>query len=152
MRLSNHIIGLAAILGAAGIVYGTLGFREIQGQEFGSAFFPRITAGALALTGLALIITSPRSRSFSLPDWAFSSAGLRALALPVAGVAWVFAAPMIGFLLATALMIFVLAVVAGGRPIIALGVALGCSVLLHLIFGVLLRIPLPRGIAEGWLT
>ncbi|MEM8569670.1 MAG: tripartite tricarboxylate transporter TctB family protein [Pseudomonadota bacterium] len=150
MGFSNHIIGFAAVLGAAAIVAGTFGFREIPGQQFGSAFFPRITAGALALTGLALIVTSPGGPHVSLPTWVRTVERLRAAAIPIAGLLWVLAAPMFGFLLTTFVMIFALSMIAGGRLLTSLGVAAGVSAVLHVIFSSVLRIPLPFGVIERW--
>ena len=53
MQINDRIIGLLAILGGIAVIIGTLGFREIPGQQFGSAFFPRLLGGALILCGIA---------------------------------------------------------------------------------------------------
>ena len=151
MQFSNRIIGLVAILGAAAIVYGTLGFRAVPGQQFGSAFFPRITAGCLGLTGLALIVTSPPGPWVTVPDWMRSPQVVKAAALPLGGLAWVLAAPALGFILATFLLIFALILVAGGRALAGVAVAAVLTMILHAVFGVLLRIPLPFGLVEAWL-
>jgi hypothetical protein len=44
-----------------------------------------------------------------------------------------------------------LSIVVGGRVAIALGVAVTMSALLYAIFGIILRIPLPRGVIEALL-
>ncbi|NIA72074.1 tripartite tricarboxylate transporter TctB family protein [Pelagibius litoralis] len=151
MQFSNRFIGIVAVVGAVAIVYGTFGFRAVPGQQFGSAFFPHITAACLALTGLAMILGPSTRPWFTLPDWMRSRRGLRAAALLAGGIAWVLLGPSLGFILTTFLLILALILLAGGRVLIGLGVAVGLTLLLHVIFGVLLRIPLPFGVVEGWL-
>ncbi|MBW4709748.1 tripartite tricarboxylate transporter TctB family protein [Roseobacter sp. YSTF-M11] len=152
MQFSNRFIGIVAVIGAIAIVYGTFGFRAIPGQQFGSAFFPRITAGCLALVGVAMACGSPSGPWITLPDWMRSHRALRAAALPLGGITWVLLAPYLGFILATGLLILALVLVTGGRLLAGLGVAVGLSLLLHVIFSVLLRIPLPFGLVEGWFS
>lgn len=46
MKLSDQVIGLLTILAGKAIIAGTFGFREVPGQQFGSAFFLRNIAAA----------------------------------------------------------------------------------------------------------
>ncbi|WP_299407037.1 tripartite tricarboxylate transporter TctB family protein [uncultured Roseobacter sp.] len=152
MQFSNRFIGIVALIGAAAIVYGTFGFRAVPGQQFGAGFFPRITAGCLALTGCAMILSSGPRPWMTVPEWMRTAQAFKVAALPLGGIAWVLIAPFLGFILTTALLILTLVILMRGHLLIGLGVAVGLSLLLHVVFSVLLRIPLPFGVVEGWLV
>ena len=62
---------------------------------------------------------------------------------------WLLVVQSLGFLLTTALVVGVLAVVLGASLLPAAAVAVGLPILLHLVFGTLLRVPLPRGLIGG---
>jgi len=67
------------------------------------------------------------------------------------GILYVLLMPVLGFLLSTFVTLMVLFGFFGVKFKTTFGVALGCTVGLHLIFVAFLQIPLPRGIIENWL-
>jgi len=148
MQLNDRIIGVLTVVGGVAVIWGTLGFREIPGQQFGSAFFPRILGVALILTGVALILTSARGALVSLSEMLRGRAAWQVLAVFVAVVGWIFLSPLLGFIATTTLLITLLVLLAGGRLIPAALTAVAMAVLLYIVFGILLRVPLPFGIIE----
>lgn len=63
-------------------------------------------------------------------------------------IGWVVVSPYLGFIATTTLMIWILILVAGGRLVPAALTALVMACLLYLVFGILLRVPLPFGAIE----
>ncbi|GHA62849.1 tripartite tricarboxylate transporter TctB [Amylibacter ulvae] len=152
MKINDRIIGGLTILGGLGVIAGTLEFREIPGQLFGSAFFPRILGVALILTGFVQTVTGANGALFQVNEILKGRSGLQVLAALAAIVIWVIISPALGFILTTACLIAALAMLAEGRlwPSIATGVVM--SFILFFVFGKLLRVPLPYGLIESVLT
>lgn len=148
MQLNDRLIGLLTIIGGIAVIAGTLGFRELPGQQFGSAFFPRIIGGALILTGLALLFRTCPAPWLKLPQLLTGRGKWTVPAALLAVVAWVVVVPALGFIATTAVMIALLILVAGGRLLPAAATGAGVAFLLHGIFGLLLRVPLPPGLIE----
>ena len=152
MKFNDRLIGALAMAGGTAVIAGTLDLRELPGQQFGSAFFPRIVGSALILTGLALIIFATRSPWVRVSDMLRGRAALQVACTLAAVIFWVVVSPAVGFVPGTALVVFGLVLVAGGRVLPAVGTAIGAALLLYVIFGVLLRVPLPYGIVERLLS
>jgi putative tricarboxylic transport membrane protein len=152
MQLNDRLIGALAICGGLAVIAGTFGFRELPGQQFGSAFFPRIVGAALIMTGLVMVLTRTQQPWIRLPDLLRGRAKWQVAAALLAVIIWAVVSPRLGFIAATALMIWVLILVSGGRFIPAALTALVMAGLLYLVFGVLLRVPLPFGAIERLLT
>ena len=148
MQINDRLIGAIAICGGVAIIAGTLGFRELPGQQFGSAFFPRIVGSALILTGLAMLVTRAEGPWMRVPDMLRGVAKWQVAAALAAVIGWVLISPYLGFIATTALMIWVLILLAGGRPLPAALTASVMACLLYMVFGVLLRVPLPFGAIE----
>ncbi len=148
MQLSDRLIGLIAIFSGAAVFVGTLDFREIPGQQFGSAFFPQILAIAFVTIGLILVLRRTQKMPFQWPVILRGKSGLQVALVLISVLIWVWLAPLLGFMLTTALIVFTQIVVAGGRVLIASLSASVVSLLLYLIFAVALRVPLPIGIIE----
>ena len=152
IQFNDRLIGALAVAGGAAVIAGTLGFRELPGQQFGSAFFPRIVGSALILTGFALIISAARVPWLLVSDLLRGRAALQVACTLVAVIGWVLVSPVLGFIPATALIVFGLILVAGGRLLPAACTAVGTALLLYAVFGLLLRVPLPYGVIERLLT
>lgn len=152
MRLNDRIIGLVAIVGGVGVLVGTLGFRDVPGQQFGSAFFPRLLGIAIIIAGLAVTLTARRGDLVRIEPMLRGRSGLKVMAALCGAVAWVWLAPLIGFIPATAILIAALATLAGGATLPSVATGIGMSFVLFLIFGLLLRVPLPAGVVERLLS
>ena len=152
MQLNDRLIGALAVCGGIAVIAGTFGFRELPGQQFGSAFFPRIVGAALIMTGLVMVVIRTQEPWIRVPDLLRGRAKWQVAAALLAVVVWVVVSPLLGFIAATTFMIWALILVAGGRVIPAALTALVMAGLLYFVFGVLLRVPLPFGAIERLLT
>ncbi|MDD9716310.1 tripartite tricarboxylate transporter TctB family protein [Dinoroseobacter sp. PD6] len=152
MQLNDRLIGALAICGGVAIIVGTLGFRELPGQQFGSAFFPRIVGTALILTGAVMLAMRADGPWLRLPALLRGAAKWQVTAALASVIGWVVVSPYLGFIATTTLMIWILILVAGGRLVPAALTALVMACLLYLVFGILLRVPLPFGAIERFLT
>ena len=83
-----------------------------------------------------------------VPDILLGAAKWQVVAALAAVIGWVLISPYLGFIATSALMIWVLILLAGGRLLPAAVTASVMAYLLYLIFGVLLRVPLPLGEIE----
>ena len=87
MQLNDRLIGAVAICGGIAVISGTLGFRELLGQQFDSAFFPRIIGCALILTGLAMLPRRSEEPWVRIPDILNGRARLQVAAALIAVIA-----------------------------------------------------------------
>lgn len=149
MKISDRAIGILAILGGFAIIYGTLEFRSIPGQQFGSAFFPTILGVVAICAGIAQLIVAERTTLIQFADWMKGPLVFRGLSVVVASFIWLLASDFLGFILSTTLLIFGLSLAAGGKVHIAALVGLGMTSVLYIIFGSILRVPLPHGFIEN---
>ena len=148
MQLSHRTIGILALLGGVGIIVGTLNFHALTTQQFGAAFFPRLLGGALILCGVLMVIVTPRGVTLGGTPIRTGRSGLRIVALLASVPFWVLVSPVLGFIATTFLLMTALTMLAGGKMIPAVTSGLGLSLLLFLIFGQLLRVPLPYGLLD----
>lgn len=149
MRVNDALTGglLLALALAAGV--HAQSFPAIPGQQYGAAVFP--TAIAMALAGLSLVLILQGARAWdgavAWSGWARSHHGPLRLALAVGGVlAYVLLSGRLGFLPTMAAVLLVLLVALGTRWWVALVVAIGVTLLIHLTFAGLLKVPLPWGV------
>lgn len=152
MKINDRLIGLLAIIGGIAIICGTFGFREIPGQQFGSGFFPRIVGGVVIFVGVVQILIATPAPLVQIGEELRSRDALLKLGVPASVIFWLLTVNSLGFLLTTMIVALVLSVALGARVLPALVTAVGLSAMLYLIFGVLLRVPLPRGMIEVWLA
>jgi len=153
MQLDDRLIGVAAIIGGIAVIAGTFGFRQVPGQEFGSAFFPRIVGSALMVTGATLFLFAKGGGTrIALPGGMKGRSAFSGIAVLAAAVFWLLTAPHLGFMATTFLTMAALMLLAGGRLVTSLFISAGMTLLLHLVFGNLLRVPLPYGFLESLLA
>ena len=144
--------GLAA-LGAV-VLWHIQGFPAMPGQKFGPAWFPGLIAAGLVLCGAILMVQGLRTTGHGQP-WLTPPAWIRK-PRPLAGVAsviggllfYVFAADLLGFYLTGILLLTTWARLLGASWRLSFGVAVVATLVIHLSFYKLLRIPLPWGIFE----
>jgi len=125
----------------------------MPGQKFGPAWFPGLVAAGLGLCGIGLIAAGLRERGpwVALPDWLRSARARLAVATVLGGLLfYVLAADWLGFYLTALLITVVWMRVLGASWRLALPAAAVATVVIHLSFYKLLRIPLPWGIFERY--
>jgi len=123
----------------------------MPGQKYGPAWFPGLIAVGLIVCGALLAAESLRSRAplLALPGWLRSARPVAGVAAVVAGLLfYVFAADALGFYLTALLILVVWMRILGASWRITLPVAVVATVVIHLSFYKLLRIPLPWGVFE----
>ncbi len=113
----------------------------MPGQKFGPAWFPGLIAVGLILCGALLAARSQKDVLVAFPDWIRST---RAVAL----LFYVLAADRLGFYLTALLIQIVWMRILGASWRITVPVAVIATIVIHLSFYKLLRIPLPWGIFE----
>lgn len=149
MRINDAVVGGLLLLLAIAVALHARSFPAIPGQEYGAAVFPTAIATALGLLAVALIVQGARQwqGAIAWSDWARTRHGPLNLALAVGGVLiYVLLAGWIGFLPVMAALLIALFLALGTRWWLAVPVAALVTLLIHLVFVDLLKVPLPWGI------
>ncbi|MBT3359681.1 MAG: tripartite tricarboxylate transporter TctB family protein [Rhodospirillales bacterium] len=155
MRFNDAITGLVLLLfGAAVTIHSQLNFPGLPGQNYGPAFFPTIIGVGLAGCGVILIIQGILKRHevplVVVGEWARSPRHRTNLALILASLLfYILVVDFLGFVI-TSLAITVLMMVRFGvRPLNALFMATGSTLIIHTFFYKFLLVPLPWGITQA---
>lgn len=145
MRGPDRGVGLALTLLALAVLASAWSFPVVPGQKVGAGFLPLLVGTGLLLCGLGLVRRSmragPAETRPSVPEQVAPALGVVA-----AIVAYVLLADRLGFLIVAPLVlagVFRAFKVAWGPT---LAWALLGTVLVHLAFYKLLRVPLPWGV------
>ena len=123
----------------------------MPGQKFGPAWFPGLIAVGLILCGALLAFAAARSSAplVALPAWVRSARAVTGVVSVVAGLLfYALAADKLGFYLTALLIQIVWMRVLGASWRVTVPVAVVATVVIHLSFYKLLRIPLPWGVFE----
>ncbi len=155
MRLSDTALGsLVAVLGGA-ITVASVQLPGVPGQAYGAGFFPAIVGVTLALAGVALAVTGWRrsdQKLLVLPAWLSSPwAVINVLILAASIVVFAAFGDVIGFIPFAIAILWLVQVRLDTPMLHALVVAVIGAFALYLLFGWLLRVPLPDGLLEGLL-
>ena len=155
MKLHDALSGAGlAALGAV-VLWHIQGFPAMPGQKFGPAWFPGLIAAGLILCGAVLIVQGLRTVEgraqpwFSLPGWIRRPRPLASVGAVIGGLLfYVFAADALGFYLTGILLLTAWSRLLGASWRLSIAVAVVATLVIHLSFYKLLRIPLPWGIFE----
>lgn len=154
MRLNDALLG-AVLIGFAGWVWWLTGFfPRFPGQDYGPNLFPRILAAGIGLCGAALVLRGLQARGplITLEDWVRDPARLLSfLLLPGAVLFYIFSSDWLGFIPTAFALLLTLFLWFRARPVVALPVAAGMTLLMHWLFAGLMRVPLPRGLMDSFL-
>jgi putative tricarboxylic transport membrane protein len=140
----DHVAGGCFVLAGAAVlaVSSDLPFGTLASP--GAGMLPMLLIGLLMVFGAVLFVRAWESPPLASIAWA----DIRH-ALPVIAVACVATSvyTTLGFLAVMPLMLFFLIFVVERRPLLpAAAFSIGASVLAYVVFGMLLKTPLPRGI------
>jgi putative tricarboxylic transport membrane protein len=154
MRLNDAALG-AILIGFAGWVWWLTGFfPAFPGQDYGPNLFPRILAVAIAICGAILVVRGVRSGAplVAFAAWTREPARLVSfLLIPAGALGYILLGDRLGFIPAAFLLLFGLSLWFRARPLVALPVAAGMTLVVHWFFSSLMRVPLPRGLLDAWL-
>jgi putative tricarboxylic transport membrane protein len=152
MRVNDALLG-AVLLGLAGWIWWlTTFFPAFPGQDYGPNLFPRILASGVAICAALLVLRGLRARGrlLVLDDWVFRPARLASfLSIPGAALAYILLSDPLGFIPTSFLLLLALSLWFRARPLVALPVAAGMTLLVHWFFAGLMRVPLPRGVLDS---
>ena len=151
MRAIDLRVGVALALLAAAVLWSAQAFPVVPGQQLGAGFLPKLVGTGLLLCGLGLVVRSLRGVAYDEPIAAASSSWrdiVSALLILATIAAYIALADKLGFLLIAPLCLLAVFRVLRVRWGPAIGFALGGTLLVHLAFYKLLRVPLPWGVLQ----
>lgn len=152
MRLNDALLG-ALLLGFAAWVWWLTGFfPAFPGQDYGPSLFPRMLAAGIALCAALLVLRGLRARAplLQVDPWVREPARLLSfLLLPGAALAYLLLSERLGFIPTAFAILVLLSLWFRARPVVAVPVAAGMTLLVHWFFAGLMRVPLPRGLMDG---
>ena len=153
MKLNDALSGAALVALGAVVLWHIQGFPPMPGQKFGPAWFPGLIAGGLIICGALLAAARLRAATREplvvLPEWTRRARPVASVASVVAGlVLYVLAVDTLGFHLTAAALLLAWSRLLGASWRYALPVAIAATLLIHLAFYKLLRVPLPWGLLE----
>lgn len=152
MRIHDGIIGAGFTLAGAAIFASTLGFPRLEGGAPGPALFPQVLAVLMVSFGACLVVPAVSAlwRKSAEPapadpglDW---DGILDALLVFAAIIVFILVSPAVGFLLTTAAILLGLMWWLGTSVVRAALAAAGLTLFVYVIFGKVLRVPLPLGL------
>ena len=157
MRLPDRATGLFLVALGAAAAYGGWLLPPVPGQPVGPNVFPLVIGTGLAICGLMIafgighifeeeeeLVPFEAGQQAAAPRGRFY--GLRALLPPALLLFYVFAADRLGFILTAGLIVLATSTALGAKWKLALPLAALSPFAIHLIFGKLLRVPLPAGL------
>ena len=152
MKFNDAVFGAVLLLLGIAVLVHVPSFPPIPGQKYGPGMFPGLVAAGLVVCALLLIVSGLRQR-VNEPPWFRSGAWMRsrrhvaAFVVTVAGtVAYVLLADRVGFLIVAPLVLLALFVSYGVRRNVAIVTAIVVTLVMHVAFYKLLRVPLPWGV------
>jgi putative tricarboxylic transport membrane protein len=145
VKLSDALVGGAAILVGIYFFLATLTFPTMSGGAPGPSLFPRILATLLTLAGLVLLRGSAGARRDEEERYGLMAI-LRGIGVLAGIAAYVALVEQLGFLLCAGSLLAGLMLLLEVRVWIALATAVALSVGTVLLFEKLLRVPLQRGL------
>jgi putative tricarboxylic transport membrane protein len=151
MRINDAVVGVALIALAIAILFHIQAYPLIPGQKYGPALFPGFIAAGFIATGGLLVVRGVRAGFplFQLAPWLRSPALVtNFLAVCAALVLYIVAADALGFVLTGVIILVALFLKFGVRARRALVTAVVATLVIHLLFYKLLRVPLPWGVLE----
>jgi putative tricarboxylic transport membrane protein len=155
MKLNDAIFGLLLLALGAAVLAVVQGYPKIPGQQVGPGLFPGLIAVGLCIGGLLLIVRGWRARAvqpwFKAEDWVKSKRHLLAFVVLMGSVLFYMqASTYLGFLFCAPLILtalFVVLKVPLGRAVL---VAVVASLVIHVAFYKILRVPLPWGLLTNY--
>jgi putative tricarboxylic transport membrane protein len=153
MKINDALSGSAlAALGAV-VLWHIQGFPPMPGQKFGPAWFPGLIAGGFIACGARRVAARLRAATseplLAMPEWSRRARPVASVASVIAGLLlYVFAVDTLGFHITAAALLLAWSRLLGASWRLALPVSLAATIVIHLAFYKLLRVPLPWGLFE----
>ena len=147
MQRVDRWVGLGLAVLALAVLWSARAFPDVPGQKLGAAFLPMIIGVGLLLCGLALVVRSLRRGAYAEADTAPEVEEHFGSAVVIVGavLAYILLSERFGFLLIAPLCLVAVFLALRVRWKVAVLCAIGGTLLVHLAFYKLLRVPLPWG-------
>ena len=145
--LDRNVGAAIAVLGGA-VLWTARAFPAVPGQKLGAGFLPMLIGAGLLLCGAGLVWRGWGRRGAAADATPTHTAGglWRALVIVASVLAYILWAQPLGFLLLAPLCLLGVFLALGVRWVPALWVAIAGTLVVHLVFYKLLRVPLPWGV------
>jgi putative tricarboxylic transport membrane protein len=153
VKFNDALLGAAlAALGAV-VLWHIQDFPPMLGQKYGPAWFPGLIAIGLIACGGLLVLGRLRAATpqplAELPEWVWRPRAAAAVASVIGGLLfYIFAVDALGFHITAALLLLAWARFLRASWRLALPIAVGATLVIHLSFYKLLKVPLPWGVFE----
>jgi len=153
MKVNDALAGAALVALGAVVLWHIQGFPPMPGQKYGPAWFPGLIAGGLIVCGALLVLSRLRAAApeplFALPTWTRRARPVASVASVIAGlVLYVLAVDVLGFHLTAVALLLSWSRLLGASWRLAVPVSVAATVMIHLAFYKLLKVPLPWGLLE----
>ena len=148
MQRTDRWAGLALALLGLAVMWSARSFPNVPGQKLGAGFLPMLVGAGLLLCALALIVRSLRAAAYGgqSADEARREHFGSALVIIGAIVGYIVLADRLGFLIVAPLCLVAAFLALRVKFSHALLWALAGTIVVHVAFYKLLRVPLPWGI------
>ena len=149
MRGPDRWIGVGLALLALVVMGSSRAFPAVPGQKLGAGFLPMLIGAGLLLCGAALVVRSWRGLAYdheATQEARKAEHYGSAAAIIGAVVAYIALADRIGFLLVAPLCLLAVFLALRVKPVPALLWAVAGTIVVHVAFYKLLRVPLPWGV------
>lgn len=151
MKLNDAVFGLLLLVLGASVLFIVQDYPTIPGQQVGPALFPGLIAVGLCVGGAMLLVRGWRARAavpwLVMDDWVRSPRHVLALVVLIGSVLfYILVSQWLGFLFSAVLILTVLFRVLQLSLARSVLIAVVATVVIHLAFYKLLRVPLPWGV------
>jgi len=149
MRIHDSLSGTLLLLLSLAVLWHVQGFPPAPGQPYGPALFPGLIAGGLAIASSLLVWQGLRSGRplIALGPGLRSARHVAAFGVVLAGmVFYILCAQALGFLVCSVAVLVMLQWALAVRLPLAVVTAVVATLVIHLCFYKLLRVPLPWGV------
>lgn len=155
MKISDAIFGFLLLAIGGAVLLTIRSYPTIPGQQVGPALFPGLIATGLCVGGLILLVRGLRQRLqvrwIEPGEWIRSPRHIASfVALIGAILFYMLASELLGFIVTSSLILLGLFLVLQIKPMRAVIIAVLVSLLIHVMFYKLLRVPLPWGVLMNY--
>lgn len=143
MKTANLVSSLIAIGIAAFFIIMTFQFRDIDFQDTGPAFMPRMYAGMLVILALLLFVNTIRSKEHSKQD----KSNLKLVFVTMLLITILISlTPLLGFYILTPIAVFIFLKICKEKSLyIQIGLPIGVVLFVYVLFQKILLVPIPTG-------
>ncbi|MEO8249431.1 MAG: tripartite tricarboxylate transporter TctB family protein [Burkholderiales bacterium] len=153
MRIHDGLIGAVLLILSLAVLWHIRIFPPVPGQDYGSAVFPGMIAGGLALASAGLMWQGYRDKQPWIQVGEGMRSGRHVLAFFIAIASMLFyivLADKLGFIVCSIVILVALQWATGVPWGLNLTAALVATLAIHTAFYKLLKVPLPWGVLESF--